>query len=98
MKVVGERGVSTGTPDTASTSTSTGHTSSTSGLWAGLDGSSLMWTNGLVLELKKKNVFIITGSRLLKNFFTNFFFNQISLNDDLFYANKYCDNANFLNK
>lgn len=49
MKVVGERGVSTGTPDNAPISTSTGHTSSTSGLWVGLGGSSLMWTNGLVL-------------------------------------------------
>lgn len=49
MKVVGERGVSAGTLDPAPTSTSTGHTSSISGQWVGLDGSSLMCTKGLVL-------------------------------------------------
>lgn len=53
MKVVGERGVSWGT---VPTSTSTGHTSSTSESWVvGLDGSSLMWTSGLVLSLLNSN-------------------------------------------
>lgn len=62
MKVPGERGVSTGKLDIGPTSTLTGHSSSSSSKqWTGLDGSSLMWTNGLVLFGQQIVSPIITG-------------------------------------
>lgn len=66
IKVVGERGVSAGKVDPAPTSTSTGHTSSTSETWVGLNGSSFTCTNGLVL-LKSKRGVLLSDQQFDKN-------------------------------